>query len=62
MDRRAGETVVQQEPLIDMAKLTAFCEVTSGLLKPGSDLVWIMAGKSDANIDRIRKKVAEFGW
>ena len=56
MDRRPTETVVQREPLVDMAKLTAFCEVANGVLKHGSDFVWILAGKSDANVDRIRKK------
>ena len=62
MDRRPTETVVQREPLVDMAKFSAFCEVANGVLKHGSDFVWILAGKSDANVDRIRKKVAEFGW
>ena len=62
MERRAGETVVQREPLLDMERFTAFCEVANGLLKHGSDLVWILAGRSDTNVDRIRKKVAEFGW
>ena len=62
MERIPTETVVQREPLVDMAKFTAFCEVANGVLKHGSDFVWILAGKSDANVHRIRKKVAEFGW
>ena len=62
MDRRPGETVVQREPNVDMDKFTAFCHVANGVLKNGSDFVWILAGKSEANVDRIRKKVAEFGW
>ena len=60
--RRPGETTVQREPVVDMAKFAAFCEVTNNLLKPGHDFVWILLGKSDANVDKIRKKVAECGW
>ena len=41
MDRRPTETVVQREPLVDMAKFTVFCEVANGVMKPGSDFVWI---------------------
>ena len=62
MERRPTETVVQREPLVDMAKFTAFCEVVNGVLKHGRDFVWILAGKSDANVEKIRKKVAELGW
>ena len=54
MERRPTETVVQREPLVDMAKFTAFCEVANGVMKHGSDFVWILAGRSDANVDRIR--------
>ena len=62
MERRSTETVVQREPIVDMVKFTAFCEVANGILKHGTDFVWILAGKSDANVDKIRKKVAELGW
>ena len=62
MDRRPTETVVQREPLLDVPKFTAFCEVANGIMKHGSDFVWILAGRSDGNVDRIRKKVAEYGW
>ena len=62
MERTPTETVVQREPLVDMAKFTAFCEVANGVLKNGSDFVWILAGKSEANVLKIRKKVAELGW
>ena len=62
MERRPGETVVQREPLVDMGKFAAFCDVVNNVLKPGQDFVWILAGKSDANVDRIRKKVLECGW
>ena len=62
MEHRPGETVVQREPLVDMAKFAAFHEVTNNVLKPGQDFVWILAGNSGANTDRIRKKVAECGW
>ena len=62
MDRRPTETLVQREPLVDMSKFTAFCEVANGVLKHDRDFVWILAGRSDANADKIRKKVAEFGW
>ena len=62
MERRQSETIVQREPLIDMEKFTAFCQVASNVLKPGCDFVWILAGKSDFNVQRIRQKVAEFGW
>ena len=48
MDRRPSETVVQREPMVDMAKFTAFCHVANGVLKHGSGFVWIWAGKSDA--------------
>ena len=55
MGRRPTKTVVQREPLVlDMAKFTAFCEVANGVMKHGSDFVWILAGRSDANVDRIR--------
>ena len=62
MERRSTETVVQREPIVDMVKFTAFCEVANGILKHGTDFVWILAGKSDANVDKIRKKMAELGW
>ena len=63
MDRNANShaTLVQQEPLIDMTKFNAFCEVANGVLKHVSDCVWILAGKFDYNVHRNRKKVAEFG-
>ena len=61
MERLPSETVVQREPLVDMAKFTAFCEVANGVLKHGKDFVWILAGKSEDNMHRIRKKVAELG-
>lgn len=61
VERLANETAVQREPFVDMAKFTAFCEVANGVMKPGSDFVWILAGKADANVHRIRKKVAELG-
>ena len=62
MERRPTETAVQREPLVDMDKFTAFCQVANGVLKHGQDFVWILAGKSDANVAKIRAKVAEFGW
>ena len=41
MERRPGETLVQQETLFDMAMFAAFCEVTTDVLKPGQDFVWM---------------------
>ena len=39
-----------------MAKFAAFCEVTNGVLKPGHDFVWIMAGQSDeGNLNSSRQ-------
>ena len=61
LDRRVNETLVQREPLLDMPKFTAFCDVANGLLKSG-DVVWILCGKSDASVQKIRKKVVEIGW
>ena len=31
MERRSTETVVQREPIVDMVKFTAFCEVANGI-------------------------------
>ena len=61
IDRRPKETVVQREPLLDVPKFTAFCEVANGVMKHDSDFVWILPGKSEGSVDRIRKKVAEYG-
>ena len=47
MDRRKDETVVQREPQVDMDKFTAFCEIANAVVKPDSDFVWILAGKSE---------------
>ena len=41
MERRPGETLVQQETLFDMAMFAAFCEVTTDVLKPGQDFMWM---------------------
>ena len=42
--RRPGETAVQREPIVDMAKFAAFCEVTNNVLKSGHDFVWLCQG------------------
>ena len=56
MDRRGHEHATQREPLVDMGKFTAFCAIANSLLKAGQgDVVWILAGKTDSNIDKISK-------
>ena len=63
-DRKAGhEHATVREPLIDMIKFSAFCAIVHSLLKAGQgDVVWILAGKTDSNMQKIRKKITELGW
>ena len=63
-DRKAGqEHTTVREPLIDMDKFSAFCAIVHSLLKAGQgDVVWILAGKTDSNMQKIRKKITELGW
>ena len=63
-DRKAGqEHTIVRGPLIDMIKFAAFCAIVHSLLKAGQgDVVWILAGKTDSNMQKIRKQITELGW
>ena len=47
---------VQREPLVDMAKFTSFCDMANAIMKHGQDFVWILAGRSETSVERIKKR------
>ena len=57
-----GRGLLQREPLLDSDDLDTFLAtvIPTNLVKPGRDSIWIMAGRTESNVQKIKKLVTKY--
>ena len=55
-----GEGLTHREPLIDEADFERFLNAVEPLLCPGRDVVWVLAGRTDSNLPKLKKIIGKF--
>ena len=56
-----GETLQHREPVIDVIDLERFLATVAELMKSGRDVAWIMAGRTESNLPKLRKILTTAG-
>ena len=51
---------MHREPLADTDDLDIYLATLNQLLRPGRDSVWILAGRTESNIPKIRKLLKKY--
>ena len=54
-----GEGLTHREPVIDEADFSRFVATIEPLLQPNRDVLWVMAGRTESNLPKIRKVLAK---
>ena len=55
-----GEGLTHREPLLDEDDFLRFLQAVDPLLHPGRDVLWILCGRTESNLGKLRKIVAKF--
>ena len=53
-----GEGLMHREPILDSEDLERFLATVVPLMRAGRDLIWVLAGRADSNISKLRKILA----
>ena len=54
-----GEGLTHREPVVDEADFSRFVATIEPLLQPNRDVLWVMAGRTESNLPKIRKVLAK---
>ena len=54
-----GNHLTHREPLIDIVDFGRFVDTAEPLMKPGQDVMWVMVGRTETNLAKIRKQLAK---
>ena len=54
-----GEGLTHREPVVDEADFARFVATIEPLLQPNRDVLWVMAGRTESNLPKIRKVLAK---
>ena len=52
--------LTHREPLLDATDFERFVATVDPLLKPGRDVVWVLAGRTESNLPKIKKILLRF--
>ena len=47
--------LTHREPILDETDFEKFVETATPLLQPGRDVLWVLAGRTDSNVSKIKK-------
>ena len=50
----AGEGLTHREPLLDEDDFERFVQTVEPLMQPGRDILWVLAGRTDSNLPKIK--------
>ena len=56
-----GEGLLHREPILDQADLERFLATVVPLMRSGRDLIWVLAGRTESNLGKLRKILANAG-
>ena len=56
-----GEGLTHREPVLDVADVERFLATVVPLMRPGRDLVWILAGRTESNLAKLKKVLYHAG-
>ena len=54
-----GNHLTHREPFIDIVDFGRFVDTAEPLMKPGQDVMWVMVGRTETNLAKIRKQLAK---
>ena len=52
---------MHREPILDQADLEFFPATVVSLMRRGRDLIWVMAGRTESNVAKLRRILAHAG-
>ena len=55
-----GEGLTHREPVLDEEDFERFLQAVDPLIYPGRDVVWVLTGRTDSNLPKLRKIIAKF--
>ena len=50
-----GEGLMHREPIVDVDDIERFLATVVPLMRPGRDLIWVLAGRTESNLAKLRK-------
>ena len=56
-----GENLMHREPLFDEDDFERCLNAVDPLLHPGRDVVWVLCGRTESNINKLRKVRLQVG-
>ena len=54
--------LTHREPLVDEVDFERFVQTIEGLMQAGRDVLWVLAGRTDSNVPKIRKVLVKYGF
>ena len=55
-------SLTHREPLLDEVDFERFVQAIDPLMQAGRDVLWVLAGRTDSSVPKIRKIVAQYGF
>ena len=55
-----GEVLTHREPLLDEEDFERYLRAVDPLLHPGRDVLWVLCGRTESNLGKLREIVAKF--
>ena len=56
-----GANLMHREPLFDEEDFERYLNAVDPLLHPGRDVVWVLCGRTESNINKLRKVRLQVG-
>ena len=55
-----GDNLTHREPLVDTVDLERVVNLAESMMQPVRDVMWILAGRTDSNLPKIKKLLHKY--